>query len=77
MKDIGALARQKVKVLFGMLKAMYTEVNLNMTWQMAMVNTLTSMAPGTRESLSTMFKKATEKKSGLMAPNMWAIITTE
>ena len=73
MKVNGTSTKQKVKELSGTLKAMCTVVSSRMTWPMAMVNTLTSTDPSTKECLRMMFKRVTEKRSGLMEPSMLAL----
>ena len=74
MKVIGIIIKQKVRVLFGMLKVISIEVNLRMIWLMAMANIYISMDPSIRENSEMIFKKAKEKKNGLMGQNMWVHI---
>ena len=69
MKVIGTIIKQKDKVLSGMLKVMYTEVNSKMIWLMDMESILISMGPNTKANSETMFKKAMVKKNGLMGPS--------
>ena len=69
-KVSGSLTKRKAKVLFGMLKAMFTEVNLRMIWQMDMVSILISTVQNTKANLKMMFKKAMVKKNGSMALSM-------
>jgi hypothetical protein len=60
-----------------MLKEMFTEENSEMIWLMDMENILTLMEANIKESLKTMFKRATERKNGLMVLNMSAPIKME
>ena len=74
MKANGVLIRLKDRVLSGMQKEIFIEGNLGMIWLMAMVNILILMDQNIMESLRMMFKKAMEKKNGLMVPNMLDLI---
>ena len=68
-KDSGSSIKLKVKVSSGTLKEMFIEVNLEMTWPMAMVSTHISMDLNIKESLEMTYKKAMVKKNGLMEPS--------
>lgn len=74
MKASGVLIRRKDRVLSGMQKEIFIEESLGMIWPMAMVNILILMGQNIMENLRMMFKKAMEKKNGLMVPNMLDLI---
>ena len=74
MKASGVLIKLKDKVLSGMLKEIFIEESLGMIWLMAMANILILMGQSIMENLKMMFKKAMEKKNGLMVPNMLDLI---
>jgi len=69
MKGNGATIKQRDRERFGMLKAMSIEENSKTIWQMAMVNTHTSMVLSIKVNFGMMSKKAMEKKNGSMEPN--------
>lgn len=64
MRVSGTTTRLRAKVLFGMLRGMCITESLKMIWQMAMESIPILMAQSTKESLETMCRRATEKKSG-------------
>ena len=68
-KVSGNSIKQKAKVSSGMLKETCTEVNLEMIWPMAMVNTHISMDPNIKESFEMTYKKAMVRKNGSMEPS--------
>ena len=70
MKANGFLIKLKEMVHFGMLKEMFIKESLRMIWLMAMVNILISTEASIKVNSGMMFKKAMEKKNGLMVPNM-------
>jgi len=70
MKASGVLIKLKDKVLSGMRKEIFIEESLGMIWQMGMANILILMDQNIMENLKMMFKKAMEKKNGLMVLNM-------
>jgi len=70
MKVNGNITKLKEKEPFGTLKEMCTEANSRMIWPMASVSIPILMVPSTRANLEMTFKRATEKKNGLMAPSM-------
>jgi hypothetical protein len=74
MKASGVLIKLKDKVLSGMLKEIFIEESLGMIWLMAMANILILMGQSIMENLKMMFKKAMEKKNGLMELNMLDLI---
>lgn len=74
MKASGVLIKLKDKVLSGMLKEISIEESLGMIWLMAMANILILMGQSIMENLKMMFKKAMEKKNGLMELNMLDLI---
>ena len=74
MKASGVLIRLRDRVLSGMQKEIFIEASLGMIWPMAMGNILILMDQNIMESLRMMFKKAMEKKNGLMVPNMLDLI---
>ena len=74
MKASGVLIRLRDRVLSGMQKEIFIEASLGMIWLMAMVNILILMDQNIMENLRMMFKKAMEKKNGLMVPNMLDLI---
>ena len=74
MKASGVLIKLKDKVLSGMRKEIFIEESLGMIWRMGMANILTLMGQNIMENLRMMFKKAMEKKNGLMVLNMLDLI---
>lgn len=76
-KANGHLIKQRVKALFGMLRAMSTEGNSKMIWQMDMAITLISTGQNIRASLRTTSKRVTEKKSGSTGLNISATTKME
>jgi len=74
MKASGVLIKLKDKVLSGMRKEIFIEESLGMIWQMGMANILILMDQNIMENLKMMFKKAMEKKNGLMVLNMLDLI---
>ena len=70
MKVIGTTIKQKAKELFGMQKAIFTEVNLKMIWLMAMENMFTLTDQNIKVNLEMTYKKVKVKKNGLMVQNM-------
>jgi len=70
MRANGFSTRLKELERFGTLKVMFTGVNSKMIWRMVKENILTSMVVNIKESSKMMYKKVTERKNGLMAPNM-------
>lgn len=77
MKATGCLTKQKGKVLSGMPKVMYIEVNSKMIWPMDMENILILMDQNIKESLEMTYKKDTERKNGLMELNTLEVIRME
>jgi len=74
MKASGVLIKLKDKVLSGMRKEIFIEESLGMIWRMGMANILILMDQNIMENLKMMFKKAMEKKNGLMVLNMLDLI---
>lgn len=74
MKANGVLIKLKDKVLSGMRKEIFIEESLGMIWRMGMANILILMGQNIMENLKMMFKKAMEKKNGLMVLNMLDLI---
>ena len=76
MRDSGISIKQRVQVLFGMLKEMFIEVISKMIWLMVTENTLISMEVNIEANSKMTFKKATEKKNGSTVPNMSVLTKT-
>ena len=72
MKDTGLITRLKVRAPSGTLRVTSTEESSKTIWLTDTESTLTSTAASIKESSETMSKRATVKKSGLMAPSMLA-----
>ena len=70
MKVNGSSIRLKEQVLSGMLKSMYIEATSKTIWQTDKENILISMEASIKESLKMMFKRAMERKNGLMELSM-------
>ena len=70
MKDNGFSTKQKVQAHFGTLRAMFIGATLKMIWLTDKENTLILMEVSTKESSKTMYKRATERKSGLTEQSM-------
>lgn len=70
MKVNGNITKHKDKVYFGMLKEMCTRESSKMIWLMVLVSILISMDLNIGVNLEMIFKRAKEKKSGLMEPNI-------
>ena len=67
----------KAKVLSGMPKVTFIEVNSKMIWPTDMENILILMDQNIKESLEMMYKKAMVKKNGSMVLNMSEAIRME
>lgn len=74
MKASGVLIKLKDKALSGMRKEIFIEESLGMIWRMGMANILILMGQNIMVNLKMMFKKAMEKKNGLMVLNMLDLI---
>ena len=77
MRVNGIIIKLKAKGHFGMPKVIFTKVNLEMIWQMVMVNTHISMEVNIKENLKMTYKKVMAKKNGSMEPNMLVLMQME
>ena len=68
-KENGSTTKPKAKVPSGMPREMSIAANSRTTWPTGMENILTLTEANTRENSRTMYRKETEKKSGLMGPS--------
>ena len=64
MRVNGIIIKLKAREHFGMPKVTFTKVNLEMIWQMVMVNTHISMEVNIKENLKMTYKKVMAKKNG-------------
>ena len=70
MKEIGTTTKLKGKVLSGMLRVMFIEVNLKMIWLMDMESILILMDRNTKGNSEMMCRKVMAKKNGLRSRMM-------
>jgi len=74
MRGSGVIIRLRGRAHSGMLREMSIGESSKMIWRMAMESIFIVMEVSIRESLRMMSRRGMGRKSGLMAPSMWASI---